>query len=116
MNLLERMRTPCVLLERTRIPDREGGFDVKWVDGVTIFASVTMDSTAQVQIAEAQAVSSTYTVTTDRAVRLEYNDVFRRESDGKIFRVISDAGDKVSPDGSGLDIAQVTAEKWELTT
>lgn len=116
MNLIERAMKPCVLLEKTRIPDKEGGFDTKWVDGVTIFAAITLDSTAQTQIAEAQVVTSTYTVTTSKAVKLKYDDVLRRGSDGKIFRVISDAGDKNSPHCSNLDIAQVTAEKWELTT
>lgn len=116
MSLMEQMMTPCVLLEKTRIPDKEGGFDTKWVDGVSILAAITLDTTVQATIAESRGVASTYTVTTSRAIKLEYNDILRRESDGKIFRVTSDAGDKVSPDCSTLDMAQVTAEKWELTT
>jgi hypothetical protein len=38
--------------------------------------------------------------------------VFRRESDGKIFRVTSDGDDKKTPPSAGLDMRQVTAEEF----
>jgi hypothetical protein len=60
-------------------------------------------------------VTSLYTVTTSRAIVLEYHDVFRRESDGKIFRVTSDGDDLYTPKSAGLDMRQVTAEEWVLT-
>ena len=39
-----------------------------------------------------------------------------KTKDGKIFRVTSNAGEKETPASSNLDIAQVMAEKWELTS
>jgi hypothetical protein len=44
---------------------------------------------------------------------LQYHDVFRRLSDGKIFRVTSDGDDKFTPDTATLNMRQVTAEEWE---
>ena len=67
----------------------------------------------QARIAQAQKVSSLYTVTTARSKVLEYHEVFRRLRDGKIFRVTSDGDDKYTPRAAGLDMRQVTAEEYE---
>ena len=42
---------------------------------------------------------------------LSYNDIFKRKSDGKIFRVTSDGDDKYTPDSAILNMRQVTAEE-----
>ena len=55
-----------------------------------------------------------YTITTGKAVNLQYHDVFRRVRDGKIFRVTSDGDDKHTPASAALNMRQVTAEEWEL--
>lgn len=78
-------------------------------------AAITTDSTMQTKIAEAQGVTSVYTITTSRNVMLEFHDVIKRVQDGAILRVTSNAEDKVSPNYGTLDIAQVSAERWKLT-
>jgi hypothetical protein len=55
-------------------------------------------------------------VTTRKTKLLEYHDVFRRESDSKIFRVTSDGDDKHTPESAGLNMRQVTAEEFVLPT
>ena len=60
-------------------------------------------------------LTSTYTVTTRRSTVLEFHDVFKRLSDGTIFRATSNGADKQSPKTGTLDMCQVTAERWELT-
>lgn len=102
------------LMERDRTPDGAGGYINNWREGMRFFAACVMDTTMQSRIAEKQGVSSVYTITTDKAMRLEYHDVIKRISDGRTFRVTSVADDKVSPKVSGLSMAQVTAERWEL--
>ena len=69
----------------------------------------------QSRIAEKEGVTSVYTVTTRRATPLSFHDVFKRLSDGTIFRATSNGEDKQSPAVGTLDMCQVTAERWELT-
>lgn len=114
--LITYMMTPCVLMEKKRTPDGEGGFLVQWAEGADFNAVIVHDQTMQARIAEKEGVTSVYTVTTSRGTLLEYHDVFKRVSDGAVFRVTSNGGDKKSPEFGTLDIAQVTAERWELTT
>ena len=64
---------------------------------------------------DGEGVTATYTITTDKTVKLGYHDVLKTK-DGKIFRVTSNAGEKETPASSNLNIAQVMAEKWELTS
>lgn len=116
MSLIENMMDDCVFMNKAKVPDGEGGYTVEWTEGAEIKAAIVLDQTMQARIAEKQGVSSVYTVTTSKDIVLEYHDVLKRVRDGKIFRITSDNGDKVSPNVSTLDISQVTAEKWELTT
>ena len=114
MNLIEEFKTPCVMLEKKRVPDGEGGFITSWAEGAEFKAAVVFDSSLEARTAEQQGVSSLYTVTTAKNAKLEYHDVFKRLSDGKIFRVTSDGDDKQTPERATFQFAQVTAEEWSL--
>lgn len=106
----------CVFLEETKTPDGEGGFFVEWSEGLTFDAAITHNNTLEAKIAEKQGVTSVYTVTTAKNILLKYHQVFKRLSDGKIFRVTSDGEDVVTPARASFQIAQVTAEEWRLPT
>ena len=112
MSLLDRAYQEMVMLEKERTLDGEGGFITAWREGTTFMAAVTFDSSMQARIAKKQGVTSFYTVTTKRAAVLEYHDVFKCVSDGKVFRVTSDGDDKATPDSADLNMRQVTAEEW----
>ena len=114
MSLMDDFKSPCVVLDKQRKPDGEGGFITTWVEGAKFEASITFDTSIEARAAEKQGVTSRYTVTTDKKITLEYHDVFRRLYDGKIFRVTSDGDDVKTPDRATFQIAQVTAEEWEL--
>ena len=114
MSLLSDAMTGCVILDKRTAPDGYGGFDVTWVDGASFDAAIVKDSSMQARIGEKQGVTALYTVTTTKALNLQYHDVFRREEDGKIFRVTSDGDDDKTPMSAGLDMRQVTAEEWKL--
>lgn len=116
MSLMDDFKTTCVLLDKVRQSDGEGGFITTWVDGVTFEAAVTFNSSMEARRAEAEGVTSLYTISTAKNAALEYHDVFRREEDGKIFRVTSDGDDVKTPDRAGIQFAQVTAEEWRLPT
>lgn len=102
------------MLDKTTRPDGEGGVLTEWADGAPFMAAITFDSSMDARIAERQGVTSLYTVTTKKSVVLSYHDVFRRLSDGKVFRVTSDGDDKLTPDSATLNMRQVTAEEWVL--
>ena len=105
----------CTLLEKTRTPDGEGGWNVGWNDGPTFGAAITYDTTLGARVAESEGMKSTYTVTLERGKSLDFHDVFRRNRDGKVFRVTSDSDDKQTPERATFQVCQVTAEEWELT-
>lgn len=114
MSLLDAGMETCTLLEKTSEPDGYGGRITAWTEGMQFQSAVTFDTSMQARTAEKQGVTSLYTVTTRRNMVLEYHEVFRRESDGKIFRVTSDGDDKHTPASTDLDMRQVTAEEWTL--
>lgn len=114
MSLLDDAMTNVVMLEKTRTPDGEGGFIANWIEGVEFVAAITFDTSIEARTAMQQGVTSVYTVTTRKNVMLKYHDVFKRLSDGKIFRVTSDGDDKFTPESASLNMRQVTAEEWSL--
>ena len=114
MSLIDEYRSPVCFLEKTRVPDGEGGFSTTWEEGASFSAAVTLDTSIEARVGEKQGVTSVYTITTDKHVILEYHDVLKRMYDGKVFRVTSDGEDKYTPESSALNIRQVTAEEWSL--
>lgn len=114
MSLLSEALESCTMLTKTVVNDGYGGYTTTWAEGATFEAAIVFDTSIQARQAEAAGVTSLYTVTTSRALTLEYHDVFRRERDQKIFRVTSDGDDKASPMSSSLDMRQCLAEEWQL--
>ncbi len=115
MSLIDDWKESCVLVEKKRVPDGEGGFITTWADGASFMASIVLDSSTQAVIAERQGMAKIYRVTTDKNAVLDYHDVFRRVSDGETFRVTSDGKDVQTPEKSDITpFSQVTAEPWAL--
>lgn len=114
MSLLSEAMEDCTLIDKTTVNDGYGGFTTAWQDGATFKAAITFSTSIEARVAEAQGVTSRYTVTSSKSITLEYHNVFRRESDGKIFRVTSDGDDSYTPKSAALDMRQVTAEEWEI--
>lgn len=114
MSLLTEAFENCTMLDRTTQPDGYGAFESVWSDGAPFQAAIVLDSSAQNRIASVQGVTALYTVTTRKTVNMRYHDVFRRESDGKVFRVTSDGDDRKTPASASLDMRQASAEEWSL--
>lgn len=114
MSLLSEAYEECTIINRAIVPDGQGGVITTWTDGAPIKAAVVRDDSTVGQIAAAQGVTALYTITTSRALNLQFHDVLRRESDGKIFRITSDGDDNKTPKSAGLDMRQVSAEEWRL--
>ena len=116
MSLIDAMMENFTIINAVKVSDGESGFITEWQDGPTIRAVLTHDTTLQARVAEKEGVTSTYTLSTSRSVVLGFHDVLRRASDGATFRVTSNGEDKQSPAAGTLDLCQVSAEKWSLTT
>lgn len=114
MSLLDVMTTKCQMLDKTTVDDGMGGYTKQWVNGAAFDAAISLDDSVQAQTAMAAGVTGVYTVTTKRNINLQFHDVFRRISDGKIFRVTTDGDDKKTPPTAGLDMRSVRAEEWVL--
>ncbi|MBR1751844.1 MAG: hypothetical protein IJ740_13420 [Ruminococcus sp.] len=114
MSLLSDAMTACVMLDKQTVSDGYGGYTIRYIEGAQFSAAIVFDSSMQARTAEKQGVTSLYTVTTPRALTLEYHDVFKRIEDGKVFRVTSDGDDKYTPKSATLDMRQVTAEEFEI--
>lgn len=112
--MYESFNESCVLMDRKRVPDGEGGYTDTWTESIPFDAAIVFDSSMQARVGEKQGVTSLYTVTLPRGFKIEYHDVFKRLSDGKIFRVTSDGDDKHTPNRASFQFSQVTAEEFEI--
>ena len=115
MSLMDTMMEGMILLEKHRVSDGEGGVVTQWTEGAHFDAALSFDLSTQARAAMTQGEISRYTVFTRRSMVLGYHDVFKRLSDGKIFRVTSDGDDKRTPPTAGLDLRAVSAEEWRLS-
>ena len=116
MSLLDTQMETFCYVNWAKVSDGEGGISVIWSDGAEFTANARHDNSTQGKIAEKMGVTSLYTITTKKDICLEYHDVIKRISDGKIFRVTSDGDDNKTPDSAMLNMRQVSAEEWRLTT
>lgn len=114
MSLLSQAMEECVMLDRHTQKDGYGGVITTWEDGAQFQAAAVLDNSMEARMAEKQGVTALYTITTGREINLQYHDVFRRERDGKVFRVTSDGDDKLTPQSTRLNMRQVSAEEWVI--
>lgn len=116
MSLIDEYMRPCVFMEKIKTEDGAGGFETAWSEGAQFNAAITRNTTMQARIAEKEGVTSVWAITANKAVPFDYHDVIKDLETGDIFRVTSEGGQYFTPASSSLNIQQVTAEKWELTS
>ena len=102
------------LLKSSQEPDGEGGYCEKWETDGTFMAAVIHQNTLEIRRAENQHLTKIFSVFTDKTVLLKHQSVFKRCSDGKIFRVTSDGRDRQTPVCASFSFVRVTAEELEL--
>lgn len=114
MSLRDEAFESYIIMNKQTVSDGYGGYITTWVEGAKIKVAMQFNSSIEAKVADAQGVSSVYTLTTRKNVNLQYHDVLRRVRDGKIFRVTSDGDDLFTPESASLDMRNVDAEEWEL--
>lgn len=115
MSLIDAFKAPCVVMDRAKVPDGEGGFTTAWQEGAEFEAAIVKDTSLEARIAERDGLTNTYTVTTSADAALEFHDVFRRKPDGQVFRVTSNGDDRRTPPVASFELEQVSAEEWSLS-
>lgn len=117
MSLLEDFARKCVIMEKTRVPDGEGGWlGVEWKDGAEFINYQALDTSMEARRAQQEGVTSLYSVLVNKDTPLEYNDVFKDVKTGQTYRVTSNPDEKMSPKSASFDLKYFTAERWALTT
>lgn len=116
MSLLEAFARPCVLMEKVRTADGEGGYSTEWMEGVEFQNYQALDTSMEARRAEKEGVTSVYSALVDKSVPIEYNDYFKDLSTGLTYRVTSDPKDKEAPASASFDLKFFTAEKKVLPT
>ena len=114
MSLLDEFTEKCTMIEKRRVSDGYGGYTTEYYDGISFKAAIINPNEIQQRVAQVEGVTALYTITTTKDLNLQYHDVLKRESDGKIFRVKSDGDDKKTPKSATLNMRQVSAEEWSL--
>lgn len=111
MNLLECFGRPCVLLEKTRVDDAEGGWTTTWTDGAAFTNYQALDASMEARRAEQEGVTSVYNALVDQAVPIEYGDYFRDTEIGLTYRVTSNPAEKKAPASASFSLKYFTAER-----
>lgn len=114
MSLLSKAMTTCSLLTITDIADGRGGQMKTYKPTETFEAAFVLSASAEEAEAAGKEARNRYRITVGKEMNLKYHQVIRRESDGKIFRIMSDGDDCCTPQSAGLNMRQVDAEEWKL--
>lgn len=112
--LFETFMVPCIKLEKQMTADGEGGYQESWINGLTFEAAIVFNNSTEAKAANKATETPTFTITTQTDIPLNYYDVFKRVSDGKIFRLISGGEDLKTPDVATFRFKQFKAEEWRL--
>lgn len=113
--LLNSVAKKCVLMEKTRIPDGEGGWaDTKWTEGAEFNNYQELDTSMEARVAEKEGVTSVYSALVDKALPIEYGDYFKDLETGKTYRVTSEPDEKQAPKIATMQLKYFTAEKKAL--
>lgn len=114
MSLLTDFGKPCVILEKTRLPDGDGGYITDWQDGAEFMNYQALDASMEARRAEKEGVTSVYSALVDLSVPIEYGDYYRDKETGLTYRVTSNPEEKKAPASASFRLKYFTAERKEL--
>ena len=77
ISLLNSFSRKCIILEKERVSDGEGGYITTWKDGAEFENYMAIDTSMEARIAEKQGVTSVYSALVGISVPINYGDYFR---------------------------------------
>ena len=113
MSLLSDAMEKCAFINAAIVDDGRGSNITTYTEGGKFYAAFELQNSLNEAVAMAQGVKGVYRVTTERDVRLEFHQIFKRLSDNKTFRVDS-KDDSHTPETANLNMRVVRAEEWEV--
>lgn len=114
MSLLDDFARKCVLMEKTRVSDGEGGYKTTWTEGAQFINYQALDTSMEARRAEKEGVTSLYSALVDKSLPIEYNDYFKDLETNEVYRVTSEPSDKESPKSASFSLKYFTAERRAL--
>ena len=60
MSLLDDFSQQCVLMDKKRVPDGAGGYEVAWTEGAEFLNYQALDTSMEARRAEKEGVTSVY--------------------------------------------------------
>lgn len=114
MSLIERAMETSHIMDKTTELDEYGSVRTVYKQGAEIKVAYSFNSSTEARIGAQQGANNRFTLMTKRSVLLRFQDVVRRDRDGKTFRVTSDGDDNKTPETAGLNLRAVEAEQWEI--
>lgn len=115
MSLLDEAFEEYQIMNKIRTDDGYGGVITEWVPGAIIKGAMVFENSPQIRVAQALGSTSVYTFTVRKNMELDFHDVLKRLSDGKIFRVTTNSDENQTPKNAGLNMKQYNCEEWALT-
>lgn len=114
MSLYEADMESCTFLDQTTVYDDIGGYVTRYVPGAEFSAAIVLEDSINANIARKQGVKDLYWVSVKKIVPLRVDQVFRRNSDGRTFRVTRNGDENTTPFSAGIDMRRVRAEEFIL--
>ena len=114
MSLIQNAMVPCVHLLADGASDDMGGASVRWREGGRFMAAFARAESKAARRGERDIAVDSYEITVSRDNPLSFHDVFRRVSDGAVFRVTDSGADRQTPASASMAFKQVRAERWAL--
>jgi hypothetical protein len=101
-------------LYRQIFPDGMGTWKTEWTQGAEFDCLLQLNNSIEARVAEKNGVTSVFTGIVEKALPIEYNDVFKRVSDDATFRITSNPADKKTPDIATFAVKSFSAERHTL--
>lgn len=112
MSLLSDAYEPFYFIEKSFVPDGAGGLKPTWTRGAEFQATANFPNSTLSDIANKLTEKTNCTITTSRAITLDFMDVIQRKEDGMYFRILSNGKENKTPASASLDMRQSKAEVW----
>lgn len=114
--LFEQQMESCHIVDKTTVPDGRGGVETVYIEGAPIDVAFSFNDSVSVVIADQEKVTDMYTLITKKSVVLLAGDIIKRDKDDSTFKIETNSTDSTPPEISALDMRQVKAKKFKLSS
>ena len=101
------------LIDKVTSDDPYGGVVKGYQEGASFQAKVIKNNSTEAIVAEKQESTEFLTVVT-KGLKLDYHDIFRRDSDKELFICTGREKDSEAPARSTVKLAKTTCERWKV--